>query len=90
MVHPIDANPIDATAPTRRLYHLAPYGPTQLWLDSRLLLATAATSGAHLARATTVPVELTAGRHHLTVLTCPGDDGEGRSGFYLVDRSGGE
>jgi len=83
MVHPIDA-----TEPTRRLYHLAPYGPTQLWLDDRLLLATADTPGAHLARATTVPVHLDPGRHHLTVLTCPGDDGEGRAGFYLVDRSG--
>ena len=66
-----------------RLYELAPYGPTKLWLDDDLVLATGDTPRAYLGSGTIVPLRLEPGSHRITVLTCPGRDGSGRSGFYL-------
>jgi hypothetical protein len=73
-----------AEAPARIDYELAPSGPSTLWLDGRLLVTAAGEAGAVLGRGTLLPVELTAGPHRLTVLTCP--DSTNRSGFYLVER----
>ncbi len=73
-----------------RLYELAPYGPTRLWLDDGLLLAAGDTRRAYLGNGITFPVVLEPGIHRFTVLTCPGyaagGGGEARSGFYLVRR----
>ncbi len=72
-----------------RLYQLAPYGPTRLWLDDELVIASGETPRAYLESATAVPLRLTPGSHRITVLTCPGRDGSGRSGFYLRHRPSG-
>ena len=66
-------------------YELAPSGPTTLWLDGRLLASVAGEPGAVLGRGLVLPMELTPGPHQITVKTCPARDG--RSGFYLVDRT---
>ncbi len=67
-------------------YELAPSGPSTLWLDDRLLISTAADSGAVLGRGIVLPMDLTPGHHRITVLTCPESGPEARSGFYLVER----
>jgi hypothetical protein len=67
-------------------YELAPSGPSALWLDERLLLKSQTDSGAVLKRDIELPIDLTPGRHRITVLTCPESGPEARSGFYLVAR----
>lgn len=70
----------------QRLYELAPWGPTRLWLDDRLVLAQEDTPRAVLGFGTAFPLELSAGEHQITVLTCPGRDTTARRGFYLLRR----
>lgn len=67
-------------------YELAPSGPSTLWLDDRLLVSTAADSGAVLGKGIVLPMDLTPGRHRITVLTCAESGPDARSGFYLVER----
>jgi hypothetical protein len=66
-------------------YELAPSGPTTLWLDGRFLASTAGNPGAVLGEGIRLPVDLAPGLHRITVRTCPAKDG--RSGFYLVERT---
>lgn len=77
---------LESDARARVDYELAPSGPSTLWLDDRLLISTAADSGAVLGRGIVLPMDLTPGRHRITVLTCPESGPEARSGFYLVER----
>ncbi len=77
-------HPFTVAEATIRTYELAPYGPSKLWLDDRLLLAVDETPAAVLGRGATLPLELDPGEHRITVLTCPAE--EDRSGFYLLAR----
>jgi hypothetical protein len=74
------------TTPARVDYELSSSGPTTLWLDGRLLASTGGGAGAVLGRGAMLPVDLTAGSHRFTVLTCPESAADGRSGFYLLAR----
>jgi hypothetical protein len=75
-----------AAAAVRIDYELAPSGPSTLWLDGRLLAATAGEPGAVLGRGIVLPVDLTPGPHRIAVLTCPESTPESRAGFYLLER----
>lgn len=61
---------------------LAPYGPTQLWLDGDLQLQTSAILEAVLGRGLVVRAPIPEGLHTLTVSTCRGHR-EGPIGFYF-------
>jgi hypothetical protein len=76
----------ETAAPARIDYELAASGPSTLWLDGRLLVATREDAGAVLGRGIALPVDLTSGPHRITVLTCPESGPAARSGFYLVER----
>jgi hypothetical protein len=75
-----------AAAAARVDYELAPSGPSTLWLDGRLLAATAGEPGAVLGRGIVLPVDLTPGPHRIAVLTCPESAPGSRAGFYLLER----
>ncbi len=77
-------HPMAVAEATVRTWELAPYGPSKIWLDDRLLLAIDQAPGAVLGRGVKIPVALEPGEHRITVLTCPGADQ--RSGFYLLAR----
>ena len=51
--------------------------------DALALLARPDVVTAPLGGGTVLPLALEAGTRRITVLTCPGEDGSGRSGFYL-------
>ena len=70
----------------QRLYELAPWGPTRLWLDDGLVLAQEETQRAVLGFGVAFPLVLEPGEHQITVLTCPGRDATARRGFYLLRR----
>ncbi len=88
MVHDFLVEPSEAGF---RSWELAPYGPTTLWLDQKLLVSTRASMEAFLGRGLRLTAELEVGSHRWTVLTCRGEKiGQGDSpysGFYLLDRS---
>jgi hypothetical protein len=66
-----------------RLFEFAPYGRSAIWLDGRLLARVDADPEAVLGRGVVLPLELAAGEHRLTVLTCPDRATGQRTGFYL-------
>ncbi len=66
-----------------RTYELAPYGPSKLWLDDRLLLSIDESPAGILGKGVKVPLALAPGEHRITLLTCPGAGN--RSGFYLLE-----
>lgn len=72
-----------------RSYELAPYGPTTFWINGHPQIASEATPGAVLGEGFLLNVELEPSRHRFMILTCRGNDGEGRTGFYLRRRDGG-
>ena len=78
-------HPFEVSTPELRLYELAPYGPTRLWLDDRLVVSTGGTPGAVLGLGLAIPLALTPGHHRLTVSTCPGASAS-YAGFYLLRR----
>lgn len=89
------ANPADCVAfvhrrsvaePSVGVYEIASWGPTRLWVDDDLALSVGGTPRAILGAGVTFPLDLAPGDHRITVLTCPGRDGEERSGFYLLRR----
>jgi hypothetical protein len=67
-------------------FELAPSGPSHLALDGRTLIATTTSLHAILGRGLTVPLTLPAGRHLLSVVTCPDAESPARTGFYLLAR----
>jgi hypothetical protein len=79
-------NVTDAALPALVTYELAASGPTTVFLDGDWI-ASAAEAGAVLGRGVTFPVRLAAGRHELSVSTCPA---HGASGFALVERARSE
>lgn len=72
-------------APLRAALELAPAGPTRLWIDDRPVAAVDGDLGAVLGRGLVAPLDLAAGSHQITVLTCPPRDSSRASGggFYL-------
>ena len=77
---------LEPDARARVDYELAPSGPSTLWLDDWPLISMAEGSAAVLGRGIVLPMDLTPGRHRITVLTCPESGPEAHSGFYLVER----
>jgi hypothetical protein len=67
-------------------FELAPSGPSRLALDGKTLVATTASLHALLGRGLVVPLTLPAGKHLLSVVTCPDAEPPGRTGFYLLAR----
>jgi hypothetical protein len=67
-------------------FELAPSGPSQLAVDGKTLVATAASLHAILGRGLIVRLALPAGRHLLSVVTCPDAEFPARTGFYLLAR----
>lgn len=74
--------------PIRPVFELAPWGPTRLWLDDRLLVSQFGESAAILGRGPRVVLDLAPGAHQLTVETCA-VDARARQGFYLLARARG-
>jgi hypothetical protein len=67
-------------------FELAPSGPSHLALDGKTLVATNASLHAILGRGLMVPLTLPAGKHLLSVVTCPDAESPARTGFYLLAR----
>ncbi len=74
--------------PIRPVFELAPWGPTRLWLDDRLLVSQGGESAAILGRGPRVELDLAPGTHRLTVETCAAN-AQSRQGFYLLARAAG-
>jgi hypothetical protein len=64
-------------------FELAPYGPSAVWLDGRLLARVDADLEAVLGRGIVLPIERSPGERRLTVLTCPDRATGKHTGFYL-------
>ena len=83
------AHDLQPDGETTLRFELAPYGPTVLWLDQRLVASVAGELGAVLGQGIELPIELPEGlepgRHRLTVLTCP-NTARNQGGFYLLRR----
>ncbi|MGK2856926.1 MAG: hypothetical protein ACSLFQ_06950 [Thermoanaerobaculia bacterium] len=79
------AHAFEVTVPTTANWEFSPWGPATLALDGTRLAAVRSSRRAILGRGLTIPVELTPGRHTLTVETCT--DAGLRGGFYLVKRA---
>jgi hypothetical protein len=73
-------------APARVTWELSPSGPSRLALDGRTLAATSTSLHAVLGRGVILPVTLAAGKHVVSVLTCPDAEAPDRIGFYLLER----
>ena len=66
-----------------RTFELAPYGPTRLWLDGRLVVEVEGNLGARLGRGLRLSLDLKGGAQSLAVVTCrSAEDGRG-PGFYF-------
>jgi hypothetical protein len=76
---------LDAVEPTSARWEFAPWGPARISLDGSPLADVRSSRFAILGRGLSIPVELTPGRHTLTVETCT--DAQLRGGFYLVKRA---
>lgn len=63
-------------------FELAPWGPTRLWLDERLVVETGTSLEAVLGRGLIQTLPLAPGRHRLTVWTCQDAPGS-PLGFYF-------
>ncbi len=63
---------------------VAPYGPTSVALDGRLLVAVRDELAAVPRRGVRLPVPLAAGLHRVTVSTCEGS--AARKGFYWQEK----
>ena len=72
------------TEAVRRVYELAPYGPSKIWLDQQPILSVDHSPAAVLGQGVTLPIDLSPGEHRITLLTCPGPDQ--RVGFYLLEK----
>jgi hypothetical protein len=72
-------------APSTRLFELASWGPSTLFVDGEQRVQLAAPGLAKLGEGVAFPLRLAAGDHRLVVRTCAH---EGRAGFYLLDRGG--
>lgn len=77
---------VDLGAPALIEAAVAPYGPTSLWLDGRLLLAVADELAAVPRRGVRLPLPLAPGRHRVMVYTCEGSVAQ-RKGFYWREES---
>jgi hypothetical protein len=79
---------LDVAAPESARWEFAPWGPARISLDGTPLADVRSSRRAVLGRGLTIPVELAAGRHTITVETC--SDSKLRGGFYLVRRAMGD
>jgi len=75
----------DLDRPATLTLEVSPYGTAQVFVDDRLAAAILSPRAAVLGRGVLVPLALEAGRHRLTIQTCPA---EGQLGFYALVRSG--
>jgi hypothetical protein len=64
---------------------LAPYGPSSVWLDGRLVVEVRDDLGALLQRGVRLPLELGPGLHRLAVFTCEGAAAD-EKGFFWRER----
>ncbi|MET0387301.1 MAG: hypothetical protein ABW321_15135 [Polyangiales bacterium] len=69
---------------SERLFELAAWGPSVLFVDGVQLLQLPAASEARLGQGVAFPLRWAAGDHELTVRTCVH---RGDAGFYLIDRA---
>ena len=73
----------DLDRPTTLALEVSPYGTAQVFVDDRLAAAILSPRAAVLGRGVIVPLAFDAGRHRLTIRTCPA---EGQLGFYALVR----
>lgn len=71
--------------PLKGALELSPAGPTRLWIDEKPVVAVENDLEALLGKGVIVPLDLPAGSHQITVLTCPPRDAKNTEGggFYL-------
>jgi hypothetical protein len=77
------AHTIRGAEPGRRVFELAPWGPSSASLDDREVAGIGGEPKAVLGNGVVFPLELTTGDHVLAVRTCPGKEKRGPRGFYL-------
>jgi hypothetical protein len=67
-----------------RLFELAAWGPSVLWVDGQQRMQLPAANRARLGESPAVLIRLEPGPHQFKIRTCISD---GQAGFYLLDRS---
>ena len=78
-------NTIDLESDTQVTYEFAPSGPSVLWVDGTRLFQIQKPQQAVLGEGTLFSLDLAAGEHRLSVLTCSDPETQ-YTGFYLVER----